>query len=572
MIVTMRARWIVLLSLLSVFYAAMRQHPFLLQLAVACILWIIAEWVLFRYRADFFIRAVTANRHVSDRKGESKILWVDRPVTITTTVRFPHRFIGPPTYADVHDLLPSSKPETEGKNGLGLLLGSASEIEFSYRLRPEIVGTMHFPGLRFVLSDLHGFFHAERFLALPTEYRVLPMPAVASGTAATARKRKNLLPPPGIHTLSQSGVGSELLEIRDYVPGDSPRSIAWKVSARRDSLMSKQFESEVPIRCQLFCDLSRSVRLGYPGPCEAQRLVRLSAVVMQMLISHRDPVGMSLFDSHRVKVTPPSANRKTALRTLDEMAKSISAPMLPVDAPASAFLRSAFDVARLRYPAEVDASQSMLDGIRILPRFLKYRMRHRMAALLAAHYDLGPMSIGELVADDHAFSHRLQQFLTAHQIPYGGPILDRRGNYLFDDRDKIPQLANALTTSVRRARDNELYVIMAGLLDTDYDLSPLVQAIKVAKARFHRVILLCAWPPGMKPPTLRARNLLDDLQGRVPIELASAVDRQQKITAFDSLRSELGKLRVPVVAAADATAERLIIRQMELIRDSRATA
>ena len=41
--------------------------------------------------------------------------------------------------------------------------------------------------------------------------------------------------------------------------------IAWKASARRDRLMTKELESEVPVRCTLFVDASSSVRVGPVG-------------------------------------------------------------------------------------------------------------------------------------------------------------------------------------------------------------------------------------------------------------------------------------------------------------------
>ena len=96
------------------------------------------------------------------------------------------------------------------------------------------------------------------------EYRVLPPLADAEGHAPSG-KRHNLLPPPGIHRLRRPGTGSELLDLRDYRPGDPPKTIAWKVTARRGRLITKEFESEVPVRCTLFVDASNSVRLAAPA-------------------------------------------------------------------------------------------------------------------------------------------------------------------------------------------------------------------------------------------------------------------------------------------------------------------
>src|SRR6185437_3301016 len=94
-------------------------------------------------------------------------------------------------------------------------------------------------------------------------YPVMPA-AVSSRGSGPIVKYHNQLPPPGIHRLHQPGSGSELLDLRDYMPGDPPRTIAWKVSARRDRLVTKEFESEVPVRATLFVDTSSSVRIPSP--------------------------------------------------------------------------------------------------------------------------------------------------------------------------------------------------------------------------------------------------------------------------------------------------------------------
>ena len=136
------------------------------------------------------------------------------------------------------------------------------------------------------MADLQGFFYREAFVQATRIYRVLPALADAKGRFPTA-KRHNLLPLIGAHRHRRPGSGSELLDLRDYLPGDPPRMIAWKASARRDRLMTKEFESEVPIRCTLFLDTSSTVRVGLPGRNALARLVEVAAAVA--LGQHQGP-------------------------------------------------------------------------------------------------------------------------------------------------------------------------------------------------------------------------------------------------------------------------------------------
>src|SRR5208283_1587492 len=143
-------------------------------------------------------------------------------------------------------------------------------------------------------ADLQGFFYHRTFVRAVRTCRVLPVLADTQGHYPTL-KRNNLLPSPGLHRHLRPGSGSELLDLRDYLPGDPPKTIAWKVSARRDRLITKEFESEVPVRCTLFLDTSQSVRLGLAGQNALARQVEIAAAVAQAAGAARDLTGACLF-------------------------------------------------------------------------------------------------------------------------------------------------------------------------------------------------------------------------------------------------------------------------------------
>ncbi len=59
-----------------------------------------------------------------------------------------------------------------------------------------------------------------------------------------------------------SGLGSDLLNIRDYVPGDPPRLIYWKATARVNKLMVRQLAQEGEGGFHLLVDPDRSIWSG----------------------------------------------------------------------------------------------------------------------------------------------------------------------------------------------------------------------------------------------------------------------------------------------------------------------
>lgn len=595
MIVTAKACWIIALASLTAALGLYRKEALIFWMGSSVLLWIVLEWVAFRIRIDLYLRTAKLDREVSDRAGNViRVMWEGRSVRVSTRLRFARRWWLPSVYADVRDLIPTSVEHELGENGVRLILGGQRECALDYRIRSRTVGAVKFAGLRLVLQDLHHFFLAERFLPHSQVYRVLPM-ATKVGVPVSIRKQANRQPPPGIHSHSIAGVGSELLEIRDYVPGDSPRSIAWKVSARRDALMCKQYESEVPVRCQLMVDMSRAVRLGYPGPSQGSRLVSLAATVAHTLVGSRDPVAVSIFDGDSVSISKASASRKSVVRMVDRLAGALDRPIPPVRSPAKLLLRQALDVARIRYPQALALSERSLKSW--IPRRPSFNARVQMAAILANHYEMGPAAMGQLVENEPLLSTWLQHFLYDHQAPYTGAMFDVDGNYLFDDRSKIQQLANLLNHAVTGGRDNELFVIMAELTDSEYDLAPLTKAIKVARARHHRVMVVCGWPPGLAAPINTNPMNKKKSTGTEPANRESAniepaitepanresnmypsnlqqiaIETEKKNYAFHRLQAELGKLRVPVVSASNDQAELLIMNQLELVRTGRFVA
>lgn len=599
MIVTGRARWLMTLCAMFAVYAIFRQHVMLFRFCVAILIWIGLEWFAFRYRCDVYLRNASVQRQVHDRRTKqqssgqraaevldlgdeqqqrspesARVLWATRSTKVSTTFSLDGgwlrsklgRFLGdipllPAVRATIHDLLPTGVELVEGDNGVTMALGNDSLVQLSYAIRPLAPGKTRFHGLRVVAEDLHGFFVAERFLRLPLELPVMPL-AMDIGTLNTIRKRSNALPPPGMHTVGRAGPGSELMEIREYQPGDPPRSIAWKVSARRDELMCKQFESEVPVRCQLLVDMSRAIRLGYPGPCLGGELVNVAATIAFTLTSYRDPVGISLFDGERIRVTPPSASRRATLRAIDTLCMALNEPIAPVRSGPKQLMRSGYDIARSCYPEAIRYAEESL--VSWWPSRAATRIRRRLAAILANHYQLGHHGMGELEGDDLAFSYWLQRFHTEHGAPYSGSLTDAKGDYLFSDRQKCTQLAQLLRGYAARGRDNELFVILADLTDDEYDLAPLMDAVKYAKARHHRVAVVTAWPPHVAGPLKRSTEKTEPG--------ALTAERRFQERAYRELVRQFGKLGVPIAAAADDRAIALVLNQLEIIRTGRAVA
>ena len=63
----------------------------------------------------------------------------------------------------------------------------------------------------------------------------------------------------GLHRSPRKGFSVEFADFRPYQPGDDLRYIDWKIVARANRWMIKQFEEETNTRAALVLDVSRSM-------------------------------------------------------------------------------------------------------------------------------------------------------------------------------------------------------------------------------------------------------------------------------------------------------------------------
>jgi hypothetical protein len=190
------------------------------------------------------------------------------------------------------------------------------------------------------------------------------------------------------------------------------------------------------------------------------------------------------------------------------------------------------------------------------------RLRKRLCALIGVVYDLPLGTTGWLLEDDAACSGWFQRLLRDHQVSYSVPLYDERGRYLFARPGKIRVLADALTRAVGRGHDNELFVILADLLELDSHLEPLLKAVRVARARHHQVLIVSPWPVGIHrrtAPEFPPANA-------DPGELARFASRSRTQRAWQNVRRAFGRLGVPVVPAAEGESARLILHRLERLR------
>lgn len=119
----------------------------------------------------------------------------------------------------------------------------------------------------------------------------------------------------GMHRSPYHGFSVEFTEYRQYVPGDDPRWVDWKLFARSDEFFLRKFEDETNLRCQLLVDASRSMGFGSGSYTKSDYANTLAATLAYFLSKQGDAVGVLTFDEAVRDYLPPR-NRPGHLRHL----------------------------------------------------------------------------------------------------------------------------------------------------------------------------------------------------------------------------------------------------------------
>jgi uncharacterized protein (DUF58 family) len=109
----------------------------------------------------------------------------------------------------------------------------------------------------------------------------------------------------GAHKSPLAGFAVEFAGHREYVVGDDPRHIDWRVYYKRDRYFIKQYEMETNFVCHLLLDVSASMRYGAGVEQKLQYAAQLAATLGYSIVRQNDKVSLATFDDSVRGHVPP---------------------------------------------------------------------------------------------------------------------------------------------------------------------------------------------------------------------------------------------------------------------------
>ncbi len=165
---------------------------------------------------------------------------------------------------------------------------------------------------------------ARVHLEAPVDLAVLVLPR-----SARHRPRWALLAPRGLSpdavtaSLPRRGMGSDLRELRDHVPGDAFKQIAWKATARRadGKLIVREVEGESTYGVVFVMDVGEAMREGAPGQRALDAAVALVAGFAEAALARRQGhrVGLVTYGDVVFGTTQAASGPDTRRRILEHL-------------------------------------------------------------------------------------------------------------------------------------------------------------------------------------------------------------------------------------------------------------
>ena len=123
----------------------------------------------------------------------------------------------------------------------------------------------------------------------------------------------------GHHKSPLSGFAVEFAGHREYLPGDDPKHIDWRVYFTRDKYFIKQYEMETNLVCHLVLDTSASMRYGEGPRQKLLAAARLATTLGYAVVRQGDKVTLATCDETVIDFVPPGNSMGQIVRMTERL-------------------------------------------------------------------------------------------------------------------------------------------------------------------------------------------------------------------------------------------------------------
>lgn len=185
-----------------------------------------------------------------------------------------------------------------------LKLTADEPAELVFDITGRIRGTVPLGPVALTIVGPWGLVRCSLVWYLGDTISIVPaMPSVGRYRLLAAQHRVRSL---GQRTVRKRGAGSAFAGLREYTPGDDPRRIDWKATARRDRLITREFSVEQGQSVMLAIDAGRMMTQLSSGQSRFEFALSSALTLADVALSAGDRVGLIVFDAAVQRFILPS--------------------------------------------------------------------------------------------------------------------------------------------------------------------------------------------------------------------------------------------------------------------------
>ncbi|GGG09415.1 hypothetical protein GCM10011344_07490 [Dokdonia pacifica] len=203
-----------------------------------------------------------------------------------------------------------------------------SNQEYVYKLRPVERGEYVFGHLNVYVSSPIGI--VKRRYRFEKDQMVKVYPSFIQMKKYSFLALDNRLTLYGMKKIRRIGHTMEFEQIKDYVIGDDVRTINWKATAKRASLMVNQYQDEKAQPIYTIIDASRTMKMPFDGLTLLDYAINSTLAFSNIALKKKDKVGLISF-AENIKNHVPASSKKTHLNTILEVLYNTNTKFLDSD-------------------------------------------------------------------------------------------------------------------------------------------------------------------------------------------------------------------------------------------------
>ena len=241
-----------------------------------CIL-VLLDYVFVFFRNN----PIVANRKISNRlsNGEENI------VEVVVENKLPY-FIS----LEIIDELPLQLQERDF--AIKATLAANETASYKYTINPVERGVYEFGNIVILFQSKLGLVTRRQILAEEDAVSVYPAFSQLGKYALLAQTNTNEY---GAKRMRKIGQSMEFEQIKDYVSGDDIRTINWKATARKGSLMINNYTDEKSQQVYVVIDKGRLMKMPFNGLSLLDYSINAALALSNICLQKQDKIGLITF-------------------------------------------------------------------------------------------------------------------------------------------------------------------------------------------------------------------------------------------------------------------------------------